>query len=112
MQGGTGRAVVNPGTPHERMLAPLSDGTVLRRGDILRWRPAAAAATATRSTARRNRCCRMFATASFRSEAARRDYGVAIVGDAVDEAATRRCAGQRGRSAKAFHRKGYVDAIG
>ena len=24
-----------PGTPHERILAPLSDGTVLRRGDIL-----------------------------------------------------------------------------
>jgi N-methylhydantoinase B len=35
MRGGTGRAVVNPGTPHERKLAPLSDGTVLRRGDIL-----------------------------------------------------------------------------
>ena len=35
MRGGTGRAVVNPGTPHEQVLAPLSDGTVLRRGDIL-----------------------------------------------------------------------------
>ena len=36
MQGGTGRAVVNPGTPGERALAPLSDGTILTRGDILR----------------------------------------------------------------------------
>ena len=35
MRGGTGRAVINPGTPRERKLAPLSDGTVLRRGDIL-----------------------------------------------------------------------------
>ena len=36
MAGGTGRAVVNPGTNHERVLAPLSDGNVLKRGDILR----------------------------------------------------------------------------
>ena len=33
--GGTGRAVVNPGTSAEKMLAPLSDGTVLRCGDVL-----------------------------------------------------------------------------
>ena len=36
MSGGTGRVVVNPGTTHERVLAPLSDGNVLKRGDILR----------------------------------------------------------------------------
>lgn len=34
--GGSGRAVVNPGTPRERVLAPLSDGNVLHCGDILR----------------------------------------------------------------------------
>jgi len=33
---GAGRAVVNPGTDAERLLAPLSDGNRLRRGDILR----------------------------------------------------------------------------
>jgi N-methylhydantoinase B len=44
-------------------------------------------------------------------EAARRDYGVMIAGNAVDEAATR--AHRTARPAmKAFHRKGYVDAIG
>ena len=36
MSGGAGRAVVNPGTPQERVLAPLSDGNMLKRGDILR----------------------------------------------------------------------------
>ena len=36
MGGGTGRAIVNPGTPNERLLAPLSDGNRLVRGDILR----------------------------------------------------------------------------
>ena len=28
--------MVNPGTNHERVLAPLSDGNVLKRGDVLR----------------------------------------------------------------------------
>ena len=36
MAGGTGRVVVNPGTNHERVLAPLSDGNVLKHGDVLR----------------------------------------------------------------------------
>ena len=31
LQGGSGRAVVNPGTPAERLLAPLSDGCQQRR---------------------------------------------------------------------------------
>ena len=35
LSGGSGRAVVNPGRAEERLLAPLSDGTVLRRGDVL-----------------------------------------------------------------------------
>jgi N-methylhydantoinase B len=34
--GGVPRAIVNPGGPNERLLAPLSDGNILRRGDILR----------------------------------------------------------------------------
>ena len=36
MGGGTGRAVVNPGTDGERILAPVSDRNWLARGDILR----------------------------------------------------------------------------
>ena len=43
--------------------------------------------------------------------AARHDYGVAITGDAVDLAATRSLRAPR-PAGKAFHRKGYVDAIG
>ena len=33
---GTGRCVVNPGRPDERILRPLSDGNIVRRGDVLR----------------------------------------------------------------------------
>jgi N-methylhydantoinase B len=33
---GPGRCIVNPGRPDERLLAPLSDGNIVRRGDIVR----------------------------------------------------------------------------
>jgi N-methylhydantoinase B len=33
---GSGRCIVNPGRPDARLLAPLSDGNIVRRGDILR----------------------------------------------------------------------------
>jgi N-methylhydantoinase B len=44
-------------------------------------------------------------------DAARRDYGVAIVDGAVDEAATLALRSPK-PMVKAFHRRGYVDAIG
>src|SRR5262245_18569603 len=34
--GRPGRCVVNPGGPGERLLAPMSDGNVVRRGDVIR----------------------------------------------------------------------------
>ena len=52
MAGGSGRVVVNPGTNHERALAPLSDGNVLRHGACSASRPAAVAATAIPSIVR------------------------------------------------------------
>ena len=33
---GTGRCIVNPGRPDERVLRPLSDGNIVKRGDIVR----------------------------------------------------------------------------
>jgi N-methylhydantoinase B len=44
-------------------------------------------------------------------EAARRDYGVAIIDGAVDHAATQALRSPK-PLVKAFHRRGYVDAIG
>ena len=99
MQGGTGRAVVNPGTPHERVLAPLSDGKCCGAATSCCSRPAAAAATATRSTARPNRCCRTCWMASSRSRRQRRDYGVVIARASSIKAAT-----QALRSARRWRR--------
>ena len=33
---GTGRCIVNPGRPGERIIPPLSDGNIVKRGDIVR----------------------------------------------------------------------------
>ncbi len=109
MGGGPGRAVVNPGAPDERLLAPLSDGNLLRRGDILRIetggggghghphdRPAAAVAADV--------------AGGFVSEAAAHSlYGVALRDGVVDPAGTARLRAARPDAAR-FHRKEYADA--
>jgi N-methylhydantoinase B len=109
MSGGTGRAVINAGTARERVIEPLSDGTLLMRGDILRIetgggggyghpfdRPAEAVMEDVRG--------------GFVSlEAARRHYGVVLDGG-VDAAATAALRSSR-TVTRAFHRHGYVDVL-
>jgi len=111
LAGGTGRAVVNPDTERECVLAPLSDGTMLRRGDVLLIetggggghghpfdRPAAQVAQDIRD--------------GFVSiEAARHDYGVIVRDGVLDYAATAALRATK-PSMRAFHRHEYVDAIG
>jgi N-methylhydantoinase B len=108
--GGSGRAIVNPGTPQERTLRPLSDGNVLRPGDILRLetgggggnghpfdRPAAQVVLDVQN--------------GFVSPAmAQSAYGVALVDGMLDSAATAALRAER-PVAKAFHRRDYVDAL-
>jgi N-methylhydantoinase B len=111
LQGGTGRAVVNPGTPHEQALAPLSDGTVLRRGDILLLETGGGGGHGHPFDRPRELVLQDIRNGFVSREAALRDYGVAVSGDAVDEAATTELRHRR-PAAKAFHRRGYVDVIG
>jgi N-methylhydantoinase B len=111
LQGGTGRAVVNPGTSHEQTLAPLSDGTVLRRGDILLLETGGGGGHGHPFDRPPELVLQDIRNGFVSREAALRDYGVAVSGDAVDEAATTELRHRR-PAAKAFHRKGYVDAIG
>jgi N-methylhydantoinase B len=111
LQGGTGRAVVNPGTPHEQKLAPLSDGTVLRRGDVLLLETGGGGGHGHPFDRPPERVLQDVRDGFVSAAAARRDYGVAISGDAVDFAATRSLRTRR-PGEKAFHRKGYVDAVG
>jgi N-methylhydantoinase B len=110
MSGGSGAVRLNPGSKDEQHVAPLSDGTLLKRGDVLRIetggggghghpfdRPAEAVLEDVRG--------------GFVSlDAARRLYGVAIRGEAVDETATAALRSDRPLT-RAFHRKEYVDAL-
>jgi N-methylhydantoinase B len=110
MSGGTGRVVLNAGTAQERVIAPLSDGTPLKRGDILRietgggggyGHPFDRAAEAVMEDVRGG---------LVSSEAARRHYGVVLDGSGVDAAATTALRSRR-TVTRAFHRHGYVDAL-
>ena len=102
MSGGVGSAIINPGRADERRLPSLSDGTRLKRGDIVRlvtgggggWghphdRPTAEVLADIRGG---------FVTA----EAAARDYGVSPDG-------TRSAARP---ATRAFHRREYADVLG
>jgi N-methylhydantoinase B len=110
MSGGSGSALLNPGTKDERRIAPLSDGTRVKRGDVLRIetggggghghpfdRPAEAVLEDVRGG---------FVSVG----AARRLYGVAIRDEAVDEPATAALRSDRPQG-RAFHRKEYVDVL-
>ncbi len=111
LNGGSGRAVVNQGTPGERELPPLSDGTILVRGDIFRLETGGGGGWGhpfDRDTALVLEDVR----GGFVSpDAARAEYGVVITGDAVDEAATARLRSDPPTPTGLFHRREYTDAV-
>jgi N-methylhydantoinase B len=110
MGGGAGRAVINPGGPDERAVGPVSDGNVLRRGDILRLETGGGGGHG-HPFDRPEAAVLGDVLDGFVSVAAARErYGVAIEVGAVDAAATGRLRRERA-AAGAFHRRDYVDAL-
>lgn len=110
MAGGAGRAVVNPGEPDERVLQPLSDGNVLRYGDVLRIETGGGGGRGHPFDRPASRVAQDVADGLVSAGAAARHYGVAIRQGVLDEAAT--AALRRDRpEAGAFHRHGYVDVL-
>ncbi|WP_376091807.1 hydantoinase B/oxoprolinase family protein [Roseomonas sp. CCTCC AB2023176] len=111
--GRPGRAVVNPGTARERLLAPLSDGNRLVRGDVLlletgggggHGHPFDRPAGAVRDDV---------ADGFVSAEAAARDYGVVLSADGtLDLAATDALRGGSRVVGAAFHRGEYADVLG
>jgi len=108
--GGTGRAVVNPGTATERLLAPLSDGNRLVRGDILRIETGGGGGYGPPFDRPVEAVLEDVLGGFVGVEAARRHYGVVLRDGAVDAAATAALRSDR-PSVRAFHRNGYVDAL-
>jgi N-methylhydantoinase B len=110
MNGGSGYATVNPGTPNERRLAALSDGNVLRKGDVLRIVTGGGGGFG-HPFDRPVEDVLEDVLGGFVSLArAERDYGVVVSNNKVDEASTGERRADR-PATKAFHRMEYVDAI-
>jgi N-methylhydantoinase B len=81
MSGRGGRAIVNPGRADEREIEALSDGTVLRRGDVFRIETVGGGGVGDPFD-REPEKVRSDALGLFISPAsARADYGVALTGD-------------------------------
>ena len=111
MAGGSGRVVVNPGTNHERALAPLSDGNVLRHGDVLRIETGGGGGHGHPFDRPPEHVAEDVAGGFVTAEAAQRLYGVALVDGRIDKSATARLRARRPET-KAFHRHAYVDSLG
>ncbi|MGX9963416.1 hydantoinase B/oxoprolinase family protein [Roseomonas sp. F4] len=108
--GRPGRVVVNPGTPGERLLRPLSDGNRLVRGDILRIETGGGGGRGHPFDRPAEAVLEDMLGGLVSSDAASRDYGVAIAGNAIDQAATAALRAQR-HATKAFHRGSYADVL-
>ena len=108
--GGPGRAVVNPSTPQERKLPPLSDGHILTYGDILRIETGGGGGHGHPFDRPPEEVLEDVLGGFVSHEAAMSQYGVAIAGRAVNEAETARLRMIR-PAARAFHRTEYVDVL-
>jgi N-methylhydantoinase B len=107
-----GRAVINPGTPQERVVPPISDGHVVRRGDRVRIETGGGGGWGDPFDREPERVLADVRGGFVSREAAARDYGVVIAADgrSVDEAATRSRRAVR-PATRLFHRRTYADAL-
>ena len=110
MGGGSGRAVINPGTPQERLLAPLSDGNVLLRGDILLLETGGGGGQGHPFDRPPQAVLDDVLDGFVSPAAALTHYGVIIEHDTVDAQATAERRRLRTPSA-AFHRREYADEL-
>jgi N-methylhydantoinase B len=109
---GSGRCVVNPGRPDERVLKPLSDGNMVRRGDLVRIETGGGGGWGHPFDREPERVLADVRAGFVGRASAEEHYGVVLTGDGaeLDEAATRQRRAQR-PAVKLFHRHGYQDAL-
>jgi N-methylhydantoinase B len=110
MSGGVGRVIVNPGSADEQVLAPLSDGNHLKRGDVLRIETGGGGGYGHPFDRPAEAVLEDVLGGFVSRNSAERHYGVIVVDGVVDQAATRDRRAQR-FPIRAFHRREYVDAI-
>ena len=109
---GSGRCVVNPGRPDERVLPPLSDGNVLRRGDVVRIETGGGGGWGHPFDREPERVLADVLGGFVSRASAERDYGVVLStnGRAIDVEATRERRMSR-PATKLFHRHDYRESL-
>jgi N-methylhydantoinase B len=110
--GRPGRCVLNPGRPDERMLAPMSDGNVIRKGDVVRLLTSGGGGWGDPLDRPAERVRRDVAGGFVSRESASEDYGVVL--DArglVDVPATQVLRGLERAPIRMFHRNGYFGPL-
>lgn len=108
--GGHGRVTVNPGTADERPLKPISDGNMLKRGDVVRIETGGGGGFG-HPYDRALDAVLEDVLGGFVSEAAAlEEYGVVFDGQKIDVAATEKRRSTK-YATKKFHRKVYADVL-
>ena len=109
---GTGRCVVNPGRPDERTLRPLSDGNVVKHGDIVRIETGGGGGWGHPFDREAERVAADVRGGFVGRASALAHYGVVLSPDGlvVDEVATAARRAER-PAAKLVHRHGYHEAL-
>ncbi|MEM8823374.1 MAG: hydantoinase B/oxoprolinase family protein [Pseudomonadota bacterium] len=108
--GRPGRIVINPGSADERVLPPLSDGTMLKMGDVVRIETGGGGGYGHPFDRAPLRVLEDVLGGLVSAAAAARDYGVVVKGREVDAAATAQLRANR-PAVKPFHRKEYLDDL-
>ncbi|HTZ78345.1 MAG TPA: hydantoinase B/oxoprolinase family protein [Stellaceae bacterium] len=106
-----GRCVINPGRADERAVVPMSDGTILRKGDVLRIETGGGGGHGHPFDRAPLQVQRDVRGGFVSRESAREDYGVAIRNDGtIDQAETEQRRARRFQTGL-FHRGAYHDAL-
>ncbi len=109
---GSGRAVINPGRPDERVVPPISDSHIVKRGDIVRIETGGGGGWGDPFDREPLRVLTDIRGGFVSREAAEREYGVVVTADgkSIDADAT---SARRAHhpATKLFHRKAYADAM-
>lgn len=105
-----GIAIVNPGTSQEVRLNPLSDGNMLKKGDILRIETGGGGGYGHPYDRPASEVLADVLGGFVSPEAARTEYGVVIAAETVDETATAALRADKPQIRR-FYRKEYVDAL-
>ncbi|MBM3650253.1 MAG: hydantoinase B/oxoprolinase family protein [Alphaproteobacteria bacterium] len=110
--GRAGRCTVNPGRPDQRALKPLSDGNLLKRGDVIRLETGGGGGWGHPFDREPERVLADVRGGFVSRDSAERDYGVILSRDSrsVDAAATAERRADR-PAAALFHQNGYKEYL-